>query len=248
MSRLYVLKWFSSPRTVELHTEMREFEQPIEQTQNWLITQNVAAAGIIYALDQTGLSLKLRKTRVFFNAEASDPSHLSFRRYIDSIVAKDEDFFRAGDGRKPSSRPPPQMGPKKRTGKKIFKSADRRKRGQRAASTPSVQAVLSQIEKRPLGKPCREGFAAGLRPFITQGVLANVAPRDVRDAYDRFVRCDWGDVDLSTTRANNRNTRAKPGAYAQIYGIYQSRRSGVTFWIVASPTEGTVTALLPNEY
>lgn len=137
-------------------------------------------------------------------------------------------------------KPAPETKPRRKSpARKPARSADRF-----APGKSTVGDVLGDIRKRPVGKPCNDRFVLGLQTFITEHALSHVPPRELDVAIKRFIRCDWGDVDLRQTRENNARTHDRRGP---IRGEYKSR-NGTAFWIVANHLEGSLVVLLPQDY
>lgn len=263
MSDLYIVQWFLNPLgNPYINTEMREFEKPLLQTKRWLSEQAEPAGAIVIVYDQGPkvFDLTPRKSHVLINESARIVGGFedALHSRVDEILTQQGHAparreKKASPGRKPAKKAsgrtrgtvvPKTKGPGTRKPDTRKKARKPPSSGRYAPGAQSVGDVLGSIRSRPAIKPCKPFFVRGMQTVASQGVLAAVAPRDIDDAMRRFVQCDWGDVEPSTVRANNRHTHDRRD---RIYGSYQSRRSGVEFWIIASPLENAVVVLLPHE-
>lgn len=116
-----------------------------------------------------------------------------------------------------------------------------RRRKKRPAS---VAGVLDKIKTRKGAEPCDPKFAERFHTvYVTENTIGSCTQADVQRALRRFERCDWGDVDRSTTRSNNRASRVGVG---RMYGVYHSRR-GQEFWVMADPHRSKIVVAVPWE-
>lgn len=157
-------------------------------------------------------------------------------------------FETVGPARREKPTPTKMVGPKQPKLKPLPPPRQRPHQGLRnvepARGVRSVGDVLSAIKKKKLPAPCQPDFTQGLKEAITQRALYELAPIDISRGMVRFRQCDWGDVDASQSRENNRHTRSRRGP---IRGSYRATLSGREFWIIASPFEGALVVLLPED-
>jgi hypothetical protein len=117
-------------------------------------------------------------------------------------------------------------------------------RGRRKKRPASVAGVLDKIKTRKGAEPCDPKFAERFHTvYVTENTIGSCTQADVQRALRRFERCDWGDVDRSTTRSNNRASRVGVG---RMYGVYHSRR-GQEFWVMADPHRNKIVVAVPWE-
>lgn len=246
MSFLYSVLWFENPYgDPVINTEMLDYDKPLAVTKEWLADQAGPAGAIVIVYRQTGLvDLTPVRSHVLINEMArimgnfEEPLHDRVNEILDR---QGRALPRSKAKKKTPAKPSRQQ-----SQRNLARSPGvRRLAGQLPAKGKNnVADVLADIRTRPVGKPCKSSFFRGMQNYATPGVLENIAPRDIDDALQRFIRCDWGDVTTAVARANNRYTRNRGG---QIHGVYQSRRSGIEFWMVGRPLENMIITLLPSE-
>jgi hypothetical protein len=88
-----------------------------------------------------------------------------------------------------------------------------------------------------------EGFELG-QLLATPGVLDVAAGDDLMAFLRRHARGDWGVVDQSDWRANDR--ALKDGT--RLFSAYVLRDGSTRIWIITEADRSATTILLPNEY
>lgn len=252
MSLFYIVQWFDKPYGRPfVNTEMRSFEQPLEQTKNWLVEQVSPAGAIVIVYDQGRKIFDLTPLRshVFLNEAGQKVRGFeeNLHAHIEKIL-KNQGLSLPTNFAWPSKATPVRAKSPKKT-----KKAKTRQVVDLLASTPSRRAargkktvgdVLADIRKRPVGKPCNGAFFAGMQNYATPGALQIIPQRDIDAALKQFSQCNWGDVSASVARANNRYTHNRGG---QIHAVYQSHKNGAEFWMIGRPWENIIITLLPSE-
>lgn len=109
------------------------------------------------------------------------------------------------------------------------------------AARVSLPSLLATIRRRKPPAPCRPGFELGT-VHLSHTIAENIPREALEHDAQRFLSCDWGDVDRDTTLKNNRSTRERKGP---VFGVYHYR--GQEYWIITDLTARKTLVALPEE-
>lgn len=77
----------------------------------------------------------------------------------------------------------------------------------------------------------------------TPAVIETVPMQELLNAYDRHLRCDWGEVCPSDWKSNNEALRCGDRLFS-VYCTKDQQR----FWIITEADRSATTILLPDDY
>lgn len=85
--------------------------------------------------------------------------------------------------------------------------------------------------------------------YTSRGVFLQYSDNDafakfIADSLERYVKCDWGDMDPEDKQANDEAVEAGD----RILAAYNDDKSGIKIWIITEADRSVTTVLLPDEY